>query len=227
MNPTELKKRKAENLRYKKPALASLSYEAITSELDEMLRLCNGITYLMDRDGYETIIESLDGDADEAFEFKMLFHDLEHRAETLQESFYNYYCDDFNDFTVALVGNRYNLLGYDSMEEDYYALTSYDEDLAFSEAGKRVCRHTKVDMLAKIGQCMGTVLAFYDLRQQFDYLQATLEILRGDNLAMLNCIVRLDELYHQAEAEGFVSTGTATKEMNSLLKTLPDRFWVE
>ena len=49
--------------------------------------------------------------------------------------------------------------------------------MAQTEAGKRLMRRTKADMIATIGQCLGILLAFFDLRQQYDYLKATFDIL--------------------------------------------------
>lgn len=65
-----------------------------------------------------------------------------------------------DDCTVALIGNRYNTLGYDSEEEDYFSLTGYEQELAQTEAGKRLMRMTKAEMISTIGQCFGITLAF-------------------------------------------------------------------
>ena len=74
------------------------------------------------------------------------------------------------------------------MEEDYYSLTAYDAQLAQTEAGKRLMRKTKADMLSTIGQCVGTLIAFLDLRQSYDYLKATVDILRDENTSLLKQI---------------------------------------
>ena len=39
-------------------------------------------------------------------------------------------------------------------------------------------RLTKPEMIATIGQCVGVLLAFYDLRHQYDYLKAAMDVLR-------------------------------------------------
>ena len=103
-----------------------------------------------------------------------------HALNQYFEDFYR----EFDDATVALIGNRYNLVGYDSEEEDYFSLTSYEEGLAQTEAGKRLCRLTKTEMLSRIGWAFGLMLAFFDLRQKYDYLKATFDILRDENTSL-------------------------------------------
>jgi len=96
----------------------------------------------------------------------MAFAHLEARAYELFETIYELcrYEDDFgqvyDDCTVALIGNRYQTIGYDSFEEDYYALTGYEQGLAQTESGKRLMRRTKAEIISIIGQCFGILIAF-------------------------------------------------------------------
>lgn len=133
----------------------------------------------------------------------------------------------FDDYTVALIGNRYKLIGYDWEEEDYYSLFGYEKDLAFTEAGKRVTRHTKADMLSNIGMCMGIMIAFLDLRQSYDYLKATFDILRDENTSLLQTLKEIQDLYAKAAAENFYSWREATRQFDRMLANLPDRVWIE
>ena len=173
------KARRTRNLRYKRPALASLGYHAIRLELWDIREACADIHWFTDQDN-DTLLNALDGNEDEVWEFKMAFADLEAKADSLEEVIGELYGWDgdmertFNDCTVALIGNRYRTIGFDSEEEDYFALTAYEEGVAQTEAGKRLMRRTKADMIATIGQCLGILLAFFDLRQQYDYLRACL-----------------------------------------------------
>ena len=122
----------------------------------------------------------------------------------------------FNDCTVALIGNRYDVIGYDTIEEDYYGLTNYEMELATTEAGKRLMRKTKVEIISTIGQCFGILMAFLDLRQQYDYLKATFDILRDENTSMLQTIKEIDAAYKSAMEAGLYS-----KEMNSSVGCSP------
>lgn len=159
------KARRTRNLRYKRPALASLGYHAIRSELWDIREACADIHWFTDQDD-DTLLNALDGNEDEVWEFKMAVADLEAKADRLEEIIGEFYGWDgdmertFNDCTVALIGNRYRTIGFDSEEEDYLALTSYEEGVAQTEAGKRLMRRTKADMIATIGQCLGILLAF-------------------------------------------------------------------
>ena len=190
-----LKKSKAEkcrNLRYKKPALMNLGYFAITEKLDEIQEVCSDIHWAFDDD--ETLINAFDGNDEEAWEFKMAFTEVEGEAYQLNECLREQFCfgDDpareFDDCSVALIGNRYNAVGYDDYEEDYYNLTSYETNLATTEAGKRIMRKTKAEMLATIGQVLGIILAFQNLEIKYEYLKATIDIFRDANMSILQVI---------------------------------------
>lgn len=218
-------------MRYKRPALASLGAEAIVSELEEIIEACDDIRYWVDQEDDETLLNALDGDEEEEWEFKMAFADLSAKAEELQtclweigfEDFYR----DFDDCTVALIGNRYKMVGYDADEEDYFSLTSYESELAETEAGKRLMRRTKPDMIATIGQCFGIALAFIDLRQSYDYLKATFDILRDDNTSLLRLVKEIEGAYEDAAADNFRAWERSVKKYNALLDALPQRAWVE
>ena len=219
-------------LRYKRSALASMGAQEIMLELESIVEACDGIRYYIEQaDGDETLLNALDGDEDEAWEFRMAFADLSAQADQLQTTLYNQYFEDFyrefDDATVALIGNRYNLVGYDSEEEDYFSLTSYEENLAQTEAGKRLCRLTKAEMLSRIGWAFGVMLAFFDLRQKYDYLKATFDILRDENTSLLGIIKDIEKSYDEMDADDFREWADSTKHFDRLLAALPDRIWLE
>lgn len=218
---------RSRNLRYKKPALSSLEFDSITNELFEIREICGEIHW-MDEDE-EILLTALDGDDEALYEFKMMFSDLEQKADELHEMIYgsDIDCDEFNDCMTGLLGNRYSLIGYDYVQEDYFSMTVYDQERAFTEAGKRFMRMTKAEMLNRIGQCMGITLAYLDLRQQYDYLKATLDILRDENTSFLTIIKDIEKTYLEANAEEFYSNGRATMELDRLIQTIPDKIWVE
>ena len=132
----------------------------------------------------------------------------------------------YNDCTVALIGNRYQLIGYDFEEEDYFALMSYDQNLAQTEAGKRLMRETKAEMISTIGQCFGVLLAFLDLRQQYDYLKAVFDILRDENTSLLKQIKEIEAAYKVADTVGWYCWYPEVERFDRLLDCLPERFWV-
>ena len=223
---------RTKNLRYKRPALASMGAHSIMGELDTIAEACNDVRYYIDQaDSDETLLNALDGDEDAEWEFRMAFADLAASAEQLQNVLYDQdfedFYRDFDDATVALIGNRYNVLGFDAEEEDYFALTSYEEGLAQAAAGKRLCRLTKAEMLSRIGWAFGITLAFFDLRQKYDYLKATFDILRDENTSLLDTIREIEKAYEEIEADDFREYKESTKRFERLLAALPDRAWLE
>ena len=216
------KAERARMLAYKRPMLDSLGFETIRQGLCDISEACSDVHWFIENDN-DTLLNALDGDEEAEWEFKMAFAELETNAEILSEAIAersawdnNGFETTFNDCTVSLIGNRYKTLGFDSVEEDYFSLTDYEQKLAYTEAGKRLMRLTKAEMLSTIGQCMGIALAFYDLQNRYDYLKATMDILRDENTSLLKIIKQIEEAYE-----------TGSRTFDRLLGQLPDRIWIE
>ena len=217
------------NLRYKRPALSGLSYYEIVEKLDEISEACSEIHWAFEDD--ETLINALDGNDEEAWEFKMLFGSLEAEAYQLSEAMtdrYEYLWDDpekhWNDLSVALIGNRFELVGFDDYQEDYFALSSYEQELATSEAGKRVCRLTKAEMLSQIGQVLGLILAFHNVEMKYDALKATIDILRDRNTSIIKQIKAIEAAYTKAQGEP--EWGRDWKAFDRMTSELPEQLWI-
>lgn len=82
-------------------------------------------------------------------------------------------------------------------------------------------------MIERIGWAFGILLAFFDLRQQYDYLKATFDILRDENTSLLDTIKEIDKAYDDMAADGFHEWKANTKRFERLLEALPDRAWLE
>lgn len=209
-----------------------MGFEFLRAELDDIRDACDTIHWWTDQDD-ETLLNALDGDDEDVWEFKMAFSHLEAKADELLETIYELcrYEDDFgqvyDDCTVALIGNRYQTIGYDSFEEDYYALAGYEQGLAQTESGKRLMRRTKAEIISTVGQCFGILIAFLDLRQQYDYLKATFDILRDENTSMLQQAREIDAAYKALVTADWAGRREAEKKFDRLLAALPDRAWVE
>ena len=133
----------------------------------------------------------------------------------------------YDDCTVALIGNRYDTVGFDTLQEVYFSLTAYDTELTCSDAGKRLMRHTKAEMLSVIGQSVGILVAFLDVRQRYDYLQATLDVLRDESGSVIQAVKAINAAYEKAEAAGFQDFRKEAQEFERLLWAVPERMWVE
>jgi hypothetical protein len=217
---------KAKQLRYKKPALQMLCWESITDALYEITEQCDSVQWAMQDD--DALLAALDDNEEEVFEFRMAFSDLSASAEQLHQALNDYYIDpaDFNAIIVGLLGNKYNLVGFDSIEEDYFSLTRYESDLATRDAGQRLMRYTKPDMIAKIGHSLGISISFLDVKHKYDYLCAAFDILKEQDHSLLDLIKDIDAAYTEAEKDDFRYSET-TKRFDMLLTHLPDKVWVE
>lgn len=224
----DMRAKKAKNLMFKRPALASCNYEYIDDELSAISEACDDVRYFVEQDN-ETLMNALGDDEEAEWEFRMAFIDLSLSCEQLRNALWD--CcettEDFNDCTVALIGNRYNLVGFDSYEEDYFSLTKYESGLAQTEAGKRLMRKTKTEMIASIGQSIGILLSFWDIRQKYDYLKAAFDVILDQNVSVLKQIKEIEDLYEQCSDDGWYGWKDCVQRFNRICDALPDRMWIE
>ena len=234
MKPKDYRTRqeKARDLRYKRPALQGLGSMYIWERLDEIQEACDDVEYFMDSDG-KTLLDALDGEEDEVWEFKLMFADLAGDAYQLSEQLrlWEFSEQDYDDVTVAMVGQCYDLVGYDSYETDYYHLVGYEKGWAQEESAKRLMAKTKKELLECCRRNWCIFLAFFDLDQRYQHLKATMDILRSDNTAILAAIRDIESKYeammkpwdpHYRQLDR-----KAEREFDALLEHLPDRAWVE
>ncbi len=231
----EYKAQLAKQLRYKKPALADMDYGLMIETLQEIQDACIDIHDTVADD--EKFLAALDGDDEEAFEFKIAFADLEGDCYKLIDalSSHHLYRDqseaeqEYNDCTVYLVGDLYNIVGFDAAEEDYFKLTSWEREYATEDAGKRLMRKTKAEMLNTISFNMRLFLGYYELKQRYDHLKATIEIVKGSNQSLIDQIRKIEDAYQKANtaSAGFQYPCDEARALDALIDMLPDRFWVE
>lgn len=219
------------NLRFKRPALMELGYFSIMGGLEEIMECSAEIHWAFDDD--ETLINAFDGNEEEAYEFRWAFTDLEAEAEQLYTCILdNDFGEDtergFDDLSVALIGNVCDMVGYDGYEFDWDSLTGYEARLAQTEAGRRVMRMTKAEMLSSIGQVMGIILSYQAVRLRYDYLKATVDIFRDENISILKVIKEIEDLYSRMFAGGTYSQEEqARREFDRRVAELPERYWCE
>lgn len=70
----------------------------------------------------------------------------------------------------------------------------------------------------------GRPAGLYDLRQQYDYLKTELDILRGENAAVLQTIKEIEKAY---DRQSDLMEWQDDPEFEKLLRLLPDRIWIE
>lgn len=221
---------KARKLRYKKSIAQGFNIADIEQELNDLQGDMEDVRYFADGD-IDELVEALDGDEEEAYEFRMMFAELSGEAEILSDLIYDYNRQEdlelFDVFFAAVSGGAVQLLGYDSYEDDYYAMSTFEQELGESEAEKRLLRMTKKDIISAARHCFGIACAFLNLRYKGEYLKAAMDVLKGENHAYLEAVKGVEKLYEAAEADGWDEFSQSVKKLDKALDALPERVWVE
>lgn len=227
----ETKRQKAKLLRYKKPIVKDLNLQSIYEELWDIQEECENVHWYFETDD-ETLINALDGNEDEAFEFKMMFGDLcaecEKMLEDLQEEWVPKCFDKF--FVMIGVGEGYGgLLGFDTYEQDYFGLDCTDA-FAEDESKKALKQLTKDNLIAAARQCFRVYQSFIALRHRYDCLKAAMDILKDQNTGYLQMVQQINEIYEKAEKESSGFRNPWCKEVVQLdrfLNNLPQDAWLQ
>lgn len=227
----KMKIQKARQLRYKKPIVKNLNLDTITEDLWEIQGECEDVRWYTDsEDGTDTLINALDGDDDEAYEFKMAFGDLCAECENMSTDLAEEWVPECFDmfFVAAGTGNSYGgLLGYDSWEQDYFGL-SCTNSFAEDETKKKLKQMTKDELIAAARQCFKVYHAYIGLRNRYDSLKAAIDILRDQNTGILQAIKEIEKLYENAsERQGaYAEFSKEWREFERYTNTLPQEVWI-
>ena len=221
------KAEQARNLRFKKGIAQGFNLTDIQNELCEISEKCADIRWIAEGDE-DTLISALDGNEEDAYEFRMMFSDLDCECEQISNLLDDEYVTEyFDEFFCRVAGGCVNVLGYDSYEEDYFLLTSYEAGLARDESEKRLMRLTKQELLNAAAQCFGIASAFLNVRYKFDYLKATFDIIRDEDTSYLETIKGIEDAYSKAADDGFYVYSQSTNDFEQLVAALPPRAWLE
>lgn len=221
---------KAMQLRYKKPIVKEINYEFIVQSLWEIQEECEEVRWYCDsEDGEDTLLNSLDQNEDEAYEFKMAFADLCAEVDTMLSDIQDAYVPEyFNDFFVAIHGASVGggLLGWDSYEQDYFGIDFYG--YAEDESEKRIMRLSKKELLEAVGVCLKIYASFIGLQSRYENLKAAMDILREQNKAQLNVIKEISALHDdmQNKAYKYSERQKMNRKWNELLNALPQEAWL-
>lgn len=227
----ETKRQKAIQLRYKKPIVRDLNLDSIQQELWEIQEECENVRWYTDsEDGEDSLINALDGDEDEAYEFRMAFADLcaecDRMSEDLNEEWVPECFDIF--FVAAGAGNTYGgILGYDAYEGDYFVISCLDR-FAEDEAKKELKVMTKDNLIAAARQCFKIYHAYIGLRNRYDNLKAAIDILRDQNTGYLQAVTEINRLYEEASKDEWSRRDWSkeSKEWDRYTDALPPEAWV-
>lgn len=230
-NAEETKRRKAIQLRYKKPIVRDLNLEFIQQDLWDIQSECEDVRWYVDSDdGEDSLINALDGDQDEAYEFKMAFADLCAECDRMIEDLNEEWVPEcFDIFFVATgSGDAYGgLLGWDSFEGDYFGI-SCDSSFAEDEAKKKLKQMTKDDLIAAARQCFKVYHAYIGLRNRYDSLKAAIDILRDQNTGYIQAVKEIERLYEDASKDKWSREywSKESKEWERYTDALPPEAWI-
>jgi len=132
------------------------------------------------------------------YEYKDLFDDLSCMAYQLEEAIDESYIvkENWDDMTVALLGETSTILGYDSEEIQYEELVNaYDDSEAVRLAENRILKLTKKDMLFCFRRVLGTLMAFYDLKTAYDCLSSVVNELEEKGAILEQKNEEINRLY--------------------------------
>lgn len=227
----ETKREKARQFRYKKPIVKNLNLENILQELWDIQEQCENVHWYIDTDE-ETLINALDGNEDEAYEFRMMFGDLCAECEKMIWDLKEEWVPEcFDRFFVAIgAGEDFGgLLGYDSYEQDYFGLScsvTFVED----ESKKMLKRLTKDDLIDASRQCFRIYNSFIALRHRYDCLKASLDILRDQNTGYIQMVKQIEEVYERADKEscGFLFKHCKeVQQLDRMSSNMPQEAWIQ
>lgn len=231
MNAEETKIYKAKQLRYKKPIVKNLNLDTITQDLWDIQEECENVRwYTESEDGADSLVNALDGDEDEAYEFKMAFGDLCAECDQMRMDLEEEWIPECFDifFVTTGAGDNYGgLLGYDSYEQDYLGISCTDA-WAEDEAKKKLKQMTKDEMIAAARQCFKVYQAYVGLRNRYDNLKAAIDILRNQNTGYLQAIKEIERLY-EAVSEDRWTRDEYSKESQDWKRytdALPQEMWI-
>ena len=229
MTPEEKKREKAKQLRYRKPAVKGLNLWEIRERLDEMMEACDEVRYWTDTDE-ETLLAALDGDEDDEYEFKMMFADLAAEIDRFYDDLlYNCYVEDhFDDVMVGVGAGSYTdgYIGFDAFEGDYFGI-DVPEDWLKGDAGKKLERMTKKELIETMAQCLKIVISFIGIQARYDSIKAALDILRSENVSYLKEVKKIGELYEAADQAGWYDWKPKVKEFERTIAALPQVAWIQ
>lgn len=225
----ETKRLKAKQLRFKKPIAKNLNLEFIKSDLWDIEEECENVRWYTDSDdGEDSLINALDGDEDEAYEFKMAFADLCAECNRMREDLEEEWIPEcFDIFFVATSSDNDEMMGWDSYEHDYYGI-GYSDNILRENAGIKLKKMTKGDLIEASMQCMKVYQAYIGLRNRYDSLKNAIDVLKDQNTGHLQVVREIERMYEQASENRFTRDDWSKEslEWKQYTDALPQEAWI-
>lgn len=231
---------KAKAMRFKKPMSKELNWYSIREYAWQIQNDCADIRWMTEDE--EQLVDLMDGDEEQAFEFRMAFSDLSNQCEEFLEELqelqrYDFMSTDsdgedeatlFDLFFPAIGSN--DMMGYDVLEQDYFRLDRYEEEWAEKEARKKLKRLTKDQLFDLAGMALGIARNYMSLSYRYDCLKNSIDILKGKNESYLQIVKAIEEGWKAWEFEsdkGKWKDTNAERAFDQMLQNIPERLWIE
>ena len=236
----EITATKAKAMRFKKPMSKELNWYSIREYAWQIQNDCEDIRWMTEDE--EQLVDLMDGDEEQAFEFRMAFSDLSNQCEEFLEELqeiqqYDFMSTDsdgedeatwFDLFFPAIGSN--DMMGYDVLEQDYFRLDRYEEEWAEKEARKKLKRLTKDQLFDLAGMALGIARNYMSLSYRYDCLKNSIDILKGKNESYLQIVKAIEEGWKAWEFEsdkGKWKDTNAERAFDQMLQNIPERLWIE
>jgi hypothetical protein len=188
---TEVMK-KAKQFRYRKGALSLIQHDQIS---DEFYKIDDEAGYFIEADRDE-LLPALDYDDELLDDIIFSLSDLMARLENIGDELRNSYVTEyFNDYLVGSLGKYQQVSGYDQYETDYFSLCEYEAEAAQRESGKRLMRLPKEKLIAIGGQCFGILIAFLDLKHEYDCITSVFGLIKDERNRLLDTVSTINMAY--------------------------------
>jgi hypothetical protein len=155
-------------------------------------------------------------------EYKEFFDEVAFGASELYEALDSYdMSHNWDDMTVALLGQTHKVLVYDIVREDYFdMLNRWDEVYATNTAVRRIEKFTKKELITCFRQILTTLILFLDIKSAHDSLCAIVEELDDRGSILKRMMDEVNKRYANINE-------TFDTEYDKLIASLPQRAWVE
>lgn len=227
MTAEEERRKKSRDMRFKKPIALNLNLETIQNELWDIQSECEELRWT---DNQEALIDAMNGDEEEAWEFAMMFSDLSAECERMSEDLEEEWIPDCFDrlFVAAGAGKYYGgLAGWDSYEQDYFPIGAGMDEWAENEAKKQLKAMTKDQMIDAMQQCFRVYQSYMALRYRYDCLESSMSILRAQNFEHLQIIKDIEKVYTDLWKDGeLYAWSKEVQEFDRLTRLLPQDVWI-
>jgi hypothetical protein len=220
--------KKARNFRFRKGALDLVQRENLSSAFDAVYEEAN---WLLDEADRDILLPALGYDESELEVIMYSLTDLLGRIDDLSERLNDTYVTEyFNDYLVGSLGKYQQVLGYDQYETDYFSLCEYEAEAAQRESGKRLMRLPKEQLIAIGGQCFGILIAFLDLKHEYECLTAVFGLIKDERAKLLDRVSDINIAYEEwAETREYSKERReAEKRLDKAISYIPykDKVWV-